>query len=114
MNFIGAIIMTTDANHSLDLASIRISALTESVDLSRFNCGVQDLDSFLRKKCQKAHRQNRIKAFYAHLDNGETALGIYTLGHGPSTFSVEVHNIRGHEQCQRISLTLTKIFCGGI
>jgi GNAT superfamily N-acetyltransferase len=71
--------MTTGANNSMDLASIRVSGLTKDIDISRFNCGVHDIDSWICKKCWETHEQNRIKAFYAHLDGGTTALGLYTL-----------------------------------
>lgn len=69
----------TDASPSLDLTSVRISALDSQFDISRFNCGVHEIDSWISKKCQKACEQNKLKAFCAHLENGTTALGLYTL-----------------------------------
>ena len=69
----------TDASPSLDLQSIRISGLTKEIDISHFNCGVHDLNSWISKKCWKAHSSNRAKVFYAHREGGTTALGVYTL-----------------------------------
>jgi ribosomal protein S18 acetylase RimI-like enzyme len=63
----------------LDLKSIRISGLNKSVDLSGFNCGEQDIDSYIRKKCWKAHETNKNKVFYAHFETGVAILGLYTL-----------------------------------
>jgi len=69
----------TDASSSLDLKSIRISGLSNNIDITRFNCGVHEIDSWIGRKCHKAHEQNKTKVFYAHFEGGTTALGIYTL-----------------------------------
>jgi GNAT superfamily N-acetyltransferase len=79
LSFISRITVMTDATPSLDLQKIRISGLTKNIDISKFNCGVHELDSWIGRKCWKAHDKNKVKAFYAHLEEGATALGLYTL-----------------------------------
>jgi GNAT superfamily N-acetyltransferase len=79
LSSISGITAMTDATPSLDLTTVRISALGNQFDISRFNCGVHEIDSWIGKKCRKACEENRLKAFCAHFENGSTALGIYTL-----------------------------------
>jgi GNAT superfamily N-acetyltransferase len=71
--------MATDPNNSLDLESIRISALNDTIDISSFACGIDELDLWIRTKCKRAHDLDRTKVFCAHFDGQSTALGVYTL-----------------------------------
>jgi ribosomal protein S18 acetylase RimI-like enzyme len=71
--------MMTVVSPSLDLKTIRISALRDSHDLSKFCCGDSDLDKFINKKLKKSHAKNRMKAFCACPRETDTVYGMYTL-----------------------------------
>lgn len=69
----------TAVTNSLDLRKIRISALNDATDISKFRCGVQQMDSWINRKGRKYHEKNRSKVFCAQQTGNSTVLGLYEL-----------------------------------
>jgi len=64
---------------SLDLIRISTAPLKEGVDISKFNRGVPEINTWICKKGLKEHQRNRVRVFYASYPESTTVFGLYTL-----------------------------------
>lgn len=67
------------AKTALDLSSVRIKQLDHKDCLSRFQCGVHEIDDWAKDKAHKFHTQRRMRIFTAHLPGNSSAAGFYAL-----------------------------------
>lgn len=68
----------TTMGHSLDLTQIRISPLKSKADVSRFNCGEREIDSWF-EKAHKHSEKNRARVFLARSAGDASVKGFYSL-----------------------------------
>jgi GNAT superfamily N-acetyltransferase len=68
----------------LDLSGITITPLRGDKCLAAFSCGENEIDRWVRSKCNKHHRQRRARVFCAY-NNPKSAAGFYSLGLRPES-----------------------------
>lgn len=75
----------TNAPTPLDLSRVRIRPLPDNRALSRFCCGVREIDGWARSKCAKLHSKRRARVFCAFNGEAQAAIGFYALSLKPES-----------------------------
>ena len=63
----------------LSLQDVRIVPLPDKACVSKFRCGVSEIDGWAHSKCAKFHDRHHARAFCAMRENCASALGFYSL-----------------------------------
>lgn len=72
---------------TLNLEEVSIRPFCAETVVNRFDCGVSQINNFLRNKAKKANRRCEHKIFCAHIGASKNAIGYYALQVGSDSVS---------------------------